>query len=309
MAEKWLLVLGGTGQQGGSLIRHVLNTPHLSTQYRLRAATRDPSQPRARALQAQGVQVVQADADEEASLRRAMRGASMAFSMTMPVFHDPAAREREIAQGKAIADAAVAEGVEYIIYSTLPHVSAISGGKYKHVDYFDAKAEVEAYMRGLPIKSIFYAPGWFMQNFDQHMGLRMVEGRSVLVNIVRPETNLPLIDPNADTGKFLEPVLEGPEGFVGRTLAAAQRLYTYEEVAEIMSRVLGKPVEYEVVSHEEYTRNIPDTFGERLIEMSLYVEKYGYYGPGTEEAVSRTVASTREELTTFQGYMAREHPA
>ncbi|GKZ35939.1 hypothetical protein AbraIFM66950_006774 [Aspergillus brasiliensis] len=310
MAEKWLVVLGATGQQGGSLIRYVLSSPSLSCKFRIRAVSRNPSDPRARALEVKGVQVVQADADDEDSMRRAMRGASVAFSMTMPVFHDKNARRREISQGRGIVDAAVAEGVEYIIFSTLPHVTKISNGKYQNVDYFDAKAEVEDYMRTLPIKSIFFCPGWFMQNFDQHMGLRTVDGELALVNIVDPKTELPLLDPNEDTGKFLGPVLEEPEKFVGQTLPAGERLYTYEEIAEIMSEVLGKPVQYKVVSKEEYVKNVPAVFGKRLIEMMLYLEEYGYYGPpSTTEAVNRTVKFTRDELTTFKAYLERQHRA
>lgn len=42
----------------------------------------------------------------------------------------------EFAQGKAIADAAVAAGVGYLIFSTLPSSKEFSGGKY-HIPHFD----------------------------------------------------------------------------------------------------------------------------------------------------------------------------
>ncbi|KAL2812545.1 hypothetical protein BDW59DRAFT_38948 [Aspergillus cavernicola] len=130
-AEKWLMVFGATGQQGGSIIRYVLDDPILSSKFRIRAVTRSPSLPPAQALEAKGVQVVQADADDEDSLRQAMRGAYMTFAMTLPIFHDKDARQRGIAQGRAIADAAVVERLEYIIFSTLPHVQKISNGEYR----------------------------------------------------------------------------------------------------------------------------------------------------------------------------------
>jgi uncharacterized protein YbjT (DUF2867 family) len=41
-------------------------------------------------------------------------------------------------------------------------VDRITGGKYQHVEHFDSKAEVEDYIRALPIKSAFFAPGSFM---------------------------------------------------------------------------------------------------------------------------------------------------
>lgn len=70
----------------------------------------------------------------------------------------------EIAQGKAIADAAVAEGVDMLIWSSLPNVTKMTGGKLSGVKHFDSKAEVEDYVRALPIKSAFYMPAFYMQN-------------------------------------------------------------------------------------------------------------------------------------------------
>lgn len=72
----------------------------------------------------------------------------------------------EIAQGKAIADAAVAADASLLIWSSLPHISKISKGKFTGLYHFDSKAEVEIYIRGLPIKSLFYMAGFYMQNFQ-----------------------------------------------------------------------------------------------------------------------------------------------
>lgn len=37
-------------------------------------------------------------------------------------------------------------------------------GKLSGVKHFDSKAEVEVYIRGLPIMSVFYMPAFYMQN-------------------------------------------------------------------------------------------------------------------------------------------------
>ena len=65
-----------------------------------------------------------------------------------------------------MADAAVATGASLLIWSSLPHISKISNGKFTKVYHFDSKAEVEIYIRGLPIKSVFYMAGFYMQNFQ-----------------------------------------------------------------------------------------------------------------------------------------------
>ena len=40
----------------------------------------------------------------------------------------------------------------------------MSGGKITSMKHFDSKADVETYIRGLPIKSAFYMPAAYMQN-------------------------------------------------------------------------------------------------------------------------------------------------
>jgi hypothetical protein len=71
----------------------------------------------------------------------------------------------EIAQGKAIADAAVAAGASLLIWSSLPHTGRMTNGELT-LPYWDSKADVETYIRGLPIASVFYMAGYYMQNID-----------------------------------------------------------------------------------------------------------------------------------------------
>ena len=85
-----------------------------------------------------------------------------------------ASADIEIAQGKAVADAAVAEGVHLLIWSSLPHVSKMTEGKLRAAKHFDSKAEVELHIRALPIKSTFYMPAFYMQNMTSWFKPQMV---------------------------------------------------------------------------------------------------------------------------------------
>ena len=80
------------------------------------------------------------------------------------VVWEKASEAIEIAQGKAMADAAVAVGASLLIWSSLPNVTKMTVGKLSGVKHFDSKAEVETYIRDLPIKSVFYMPALYMQN-------------------------------------------------------------------------------------------------------------------------------------------------
>jgi len=302
---KLLVIFGATGQQGGSVLSHVLNDPVLSKLYTIRAITRDTSSPSAQALAAKNIEVVQADLESPSSLSSALKGAHTIFALTSPTF-GPDAKAPEVTQGKALVDAAVQEKVHYFIFSTLPSITTLSGGKYTGVHGFDAKAEVEAYIRTLPIKSAFFAPGSFMQNFQNFMKPRPDgNGGFVLARHVSPQTKLPLIDTVGDAGKYVGTILADPEKYEGKVFCAATKLYSMEEIARIVGEAEGKKVEYKQVSVEVFKQYLPP-WGDYLVQMMLYQQDFGYYGPQTEELVAWAVENARGKLHTFKEYLAEQ---
>lgn len=56
--SKLITVFGATGQQGGSVIRTILNDETLSKEFKIRGISRDTSKPEAQALVKQGVELV-----------------------------------------------------------------------------------------------------------------------------------------------------------------------------------------------------------------------------------------------------------
>ena len=79
--RKIIAVVGATGAQGGGVVRAI--AAHPDGGFSARAITRDPSSDAAKALAAlPNVEVVQADADDEASLERAFAGCHGAFCVT-----------------------------------------------------------------------------------------------------------------------------------------------------------------------------------------------------------------------------------
>ena len=97
-SDKLVLVTGATGRQGGAVIRHMRPKG-----WRLRALSRNTKSYAARELARQGVELVQGDLDDPASLERAARGAYGIYSVQD--FFAAGAR-REVRQGKNLADVA-----------------------------------------------------------------------------------------------------------------------------------------------------------------------------------------------------------
>lgn len=306
--SKVLAVFGATGQQGSSVIDYILQDPELSQQHKIRAITRNINSEKAKQLK-ERVEVVYGDVLKRASLETALTGVHTVFAMTNPTFDLDSGLEAEYESGKTIADVAVEKGTEYIIFSTLPPVKEISGSKYSNVIHFDAKAKVEQYIRGLPIKSAFYSPEGFMQNFHNSPFLKprkASDGTWIVACHNSPKTLWYLIDVVGDTGKFIGAILAEPDKYEGKTFCAASALCTFEEVFAIISKVTGKTVIYKQIPVEEFKKSLP--FAQEIIPETLsYLEEFGYWGPKSEELVAWAVEHARGRLSTFEGYL-EAHP-
>ena len=308
-----LVIFGATGQQGGSVIDYVLNDPELSHKFKIRAVTRDINSGKAKQLEKKkNVEVVQADMLDRTSLEPAITGAHTIFAMTTPAY-GPDALEIEYNCGKTIADVAVEKGVEYIIFSTLPSTREISSGKYIKVTPFEAKAKVERYIRNLDnIKSAFYSPGFFMENFQSQPFLApkpAPDGTWVLARPNSPTSQTPYIDAVGDTGKFIGAILAEPDRYHGKTFCAAQALYSWEEVAAILSKYTGKTVVYQQISPEEFKRSLPfdSDKADIFVEAFSSLEEHGYFGPDSKELVAWAAERARGRLSGLEEYFQR-HP-
>lgn len=290
----------------------MLNDPELSQIYKIRAINRDLDSDKAKLLK-EKVEVIQGDILDRASLETALSGVHTVFGMTTPSF-DLDALEAEFNSGKSIADAAVSKEVKYIIFSTLPAVTQISGGKYTKVTPFDAKAKVEQYIRSLPIKSAFYAGASFMENFQSQPFLAprpATDGTWVLSRCNAPGGKIPLVDAVGDTGKFVGAILAEPEKYEGKTFCGAVGLYSFEEIVAIMSKATGKTVVYKQIPVEEFREGLltmlPPSVADVFVEGFSYGEEFGYFGPDEEKLVGWAKENARGVLTTLEKYFEK-HP-
>src|SRR5258706_7721522 len=127
--EKLIAVIGATGQQGGGVVRAL----QASSQFKVRALSRNPGEHRELADE-----VVEADLNRPDTLQPAFAGAHGVFLVTSSWLEGT----DEFTQGTAVVRAAKAAGVKHFIWSTLPDVKAISGGKFD-VPHFTGKARID----------------------------------------------------------------------------------------------------------------------------------------------------------------------
>ena len=294
------------GQQGGSVVSHVLTDSKLSKHYKIRAVTRDASSRASKDLEQRGAEVIQADLNDAPSLDACFKDAHTIFLVGAPSF-GPGLKQREYDQGKLAVDKAVAAGIKYIIYSSLPHVEKISGGKYTKVGSFDGKAELEDYIRGLKprVASAFVLPGSFMANYNTVMKpVPAGNGSYIMARHVSPSTMLPLIDTAGDTGKYVGAILAEPDQYEGKQFCAASGLYSLAQIAEIISKKTGKTVTYSQVSEEEFKGHLPDFLPkDTLVQMMSYQQDFGYYGKETTELVEWARTNARGKVRSFEDYL------
>jgi uncharacterized protein YbjT (DUF2867 family) len=127
--KKIIAVVGATGHQGGAVVRAL----QANGQFKARALTRNPAkQPQL------ADEVVAADLNNPETLKSAFAGAYGVFLVTN--FAEPGTDEYK--QAFAAVRTAKDAGVKHFIWSTLPNVEVISGGKL-HVPHFTNKAKIE----------------------------------------------------------------------------------------------------------------------------------------------------------------------
>jgi uncharacterized protein YbjT (DUF2867 family) len=150
-SRKLIAVIGATGQQGGAVMRAL----QAQGQFKVRALTRNPGKHRELADE-----VVEADLDRPETLNAAFAGAHGVFLVTN--FWEQGTDE--LKQATAAVRAAKAAGVKHFVWSTLPDVEAISGGKF-HVPHFTGKAKIDRIVKeaGFAHHTFVIAP-FFYQN-------------------------------------------------------------------------------------------------------------------------------------------------
>ncbi|KAL1915215.1 uncharacterized protein VTP21DRAFT_7491 [Calcarisporiella thermophila] len=249
MSDKPIVVVAGaTGAQGGSVARALLQTG----KYHVRAITRNPDSEKARQLATQGAEVVKGNLSSIEDMRRCFTGAYAVYAVTNPYDPNNKKQGEEFRQGKNMADAALAKGVQHYIWSTLISIEKSSGGKFK-VEEFDAKERVEEYVKKIGLPATFVNLGSYYENFIQSNIISTSEkGDTVYIkNFIQPSHKVGMLAASIDTGKAVVAILSNKEKFAGKYLHLSAKSYTFTEFAEIATKVSGIQHVYSFLSHKD----------------------------------------------------------
>jgi uncharacterized protein YbjT (DUF2867 family) len=228
MNDKIIAVNGAAGQQGGAVARKLL-----AEGWKIRALTRDAGKPAAKELTSLGAEIVAGDMDNRTQLDAAFKGVYGVFSV-QNFWLQNVGFDGEIRQGKNVADAAKAAGVQHLVYSSVG--AAHRGMGQKH---FESKWIIEKYIQSLDIPYTILRPAAFFENYNWD--------RAYLLNGIfnalglRPEKERQLIAVE-DIAVFAALAFSDPKQYLGKTIELAGDALTESQIAETFTKVIGRPV-------------------------------------------------------------------
>ena len=257
--NKIIAVMGATGAQGGGLVRAILNDKQGG--FSARAITRNVNSDKAKALAKMGAEIVQADVNDEKSIRKAFDGAYGAYCVTF--YWEHFSPEKELAQAKNLAQAAKEAGVKHVIWSSLEDMRKwvpLSDnrmptlmGKYK-VPHFDAKGEANKFFTDLGLPVTIMNTSFYWDNMI-YFGMGPKKGPDGKLAITFPmgDKKLPAMAAE-DIGKCAYGIFKRGQEFIGKTVGISGEFLTGEQMAAQLSEVLGKEIVYNSVSPEVYRK-------------------------------------------------------
>jgi uncharacterized protein YbjT (DUF2867 family) len=283
-----ILITAANGNQGRLLIPKLL-----AAGQPVRACVQ--SQGSAEQLGAVGVpEVIVGDLSEPAVMAKAIAGVSKVYHV------GPTAHPRERAMGFSIIDAARAQGVRHLVFSSVLH--AITTDLVQH----EIKRDIEEHLLSSGLEFTILQPA----NYMLPLKLRPVFDRGVFELSWSLDRRQSLVDLGDVTDVACLALTES-ERHAGATyeLAAPGR-YTAHELGAIISRVLGRPVEVREIDADTYLRAWvgdadPSQFSHQVSVLRAITTRYSSHDfVGNPNVLTWLLG---RPPTTFEAYVRRQH--
>jgi uncharacterized protein YbjT (DUF2867 family) len=269
-------VVGCTGQQGGSVARHLL-----AQGWAVRGLTRDPGRAAAHRLVRSGAELVTGDLADPVAVSRLVRGAVALFLVTD---HWSLGAQEEYRCGRAVASMALESGVAHLVYSSLPESGVRSGGRL-HLPHHEGKARLEAELVAEGAPASFVQLSTYYENWPTRR-LRRRDDASWYFVLPHREEPLPAVAA-ADLGGVVAGLLRlGPLAH-GRVVRVVGDLMPAADYARVLTRSLGVRVDFEHVPYEEF-RTLPIPHAAALADMLEFSRRY-HTDPDADLAATRAL--------------------
>jgi uncharacterized protein YbjT (DUF2867 family) len=155
--------------------------------------------------------------------------------------------EAEVRQGINVVNAAMAEAIDHLVYSSVTGADQSTG-----VPHFESKGRIEQNIRTSGLRYTILRPVFFMENWFNWKD-QILDGRLELP--LRPETRLQM-EAVDDIGAFVALACQHPGKSIGRTFEIAGDELSMTEIAQRFSHMLGHEVKYVQLPWEDFEKRI-----------------------------------------------------
>jgi len=284
-----ITIVGILGKQGYSVAQSLIQ----SGQYQVRGITRRLDSPEAVSLIEQGVELISIPLTlgYKKDFVEAFRGSYGIFLIT-PSIAPP--QTHEFALGKELADAALEAKAEYLIFSSLENVDRITSGK-KFAPHFTDKANIETYIRTLPIKSSFIYMAFFYTNFLEFYTPIIQDDVLVFPIYLPKDFRAPFVDPLTATGPAVLEIFSNADKYAGSSLPVIGDILSPQEIVDTFIKVTGKKAVYSsAYTRNDFLKHFPEfssneTLVDEIIGMAEYAVEYGYFAENRDLQWSKKI--------------------
>jgi uncharacterized protein YbjT (DUF2867 family) len=279
-SKELILVGGATGRQGTAVVDELL-----ARGYSVRALTRKPAGKKAQALVAKGVEVVQGDYGDAASLQAAMRGVHKVF------FYSGFSRN-EVAEGTNVIAAARDAGVTHLVYSSGAAAEpgkGLAGAK---------KLQVELAIVASGVPYTVLRPVAFVENYAGQQ--KRIEKMGI-TDSRDPDRMLHFIS-IPDIGLFAGEAFDDPDTWLNVATNIAGERMTVQEHVDVFSRVMGQPVIYNQLPLDDFLASLPKP----LRPLFRWYDEVGYSADVVALRLRYPSLITLEEYLRATGWEAGE---
>src|SRR5690242_12165164 len=293
--KKLIAVVGATGQQGGAVVRAL----RAGNQFKVRALTRNTAKHRERADE-----VVGADLNRPETLASAFKGAHGVFLVTN--FQEHGAEE--LKQATAAVNAAKDAGVKHFIWSTLPDVEAISGGKF-HAPHFTGKAKVDRIVKeaGFANHTFVVAP-FYYQNLVGVLGpQKQPNGSAGWTLPLDPTVKSIHIGDISELGDVVAGAFSHPDqAGHGEYLPLVGDFVSFNEIIDTLKQQ-GHNFSVHQVPKEVFSGFFPGA--PEIAEMFAYFQAHTYLGSDSRDQIALANKVAGRQATKFSAWARVNFPA
>ena len=273
------LVVGSSGRLGGMVARKLV--AHGKP---VRVLVRQPTS-------VDGAESVTGDLKDRASLDRACRGVSTVITTATSAQRGGADNvdSVDLEGNRALIDAAGHAGIRQFVFVSAAFVDVNSS-----VPLFAAKARTESHLRESGLPWTIVAPHAFLDLwFELVIGSAIAADMPVsLVGGGRARHSWVAVD---DVAEFATSVVDHPDAIGQRVVIGGPEAYSWRELAEMTSRILGKPVPVTSIEAGQPIATLPSPLDGLIGKLAATLEQQDVIIDASEAARRYGVSLTPAE--------------